>query len=409
MAEVSQEAGEVFFHRIGNFDKVFQAEDSCLIDPGGKEGFGRLGAGQIPEHAEFFLEEIGLIQGFVDLHEFHETFQGVGCEMFHAAQEEESTALEDLPFLTAQVSVQVPAGCIDRPVDDGDDMVGIMDHVHLGEHEFDRLQVCRPHIHGDGPELGPFAPELFQEGNQRRGISALMGMQDCPGLQVEDNGHIVVSLAEGKLIDGNVPYFVESAPLKTPGKVILEDRFDHIPSDTQQERDMLDGGNTAQVDDIPLKDLEPPSLAFCKVDGFLQGTTAASTLLKMAMKNHKLLAPPNRERMKRPGDLTVHDQMNPSGMTMSAPPCLSLLADMIIDGALPKLGLLKVVARQPQSVVEIACRRHGQSPFVLLLGNKHEIHCLGDDFSIPDSASASPTSRLRPILDAQLRPAYSLN
>ena len=159
-----------------------------------------------------------------------------------------------------------------------------------------------------------------------------MGMQDCPGLQVEDNGHNVVSLAEGKLIDGDVAYLVEFAPLKTPGKVILEGRFYHIPSDTQQERDMLDGGNTAQVYDIPLKDLEPPSLAFCRVDGFLQGTAAASTLLKMAMKNHlpagrhgKLLAPPNRERMKRPGDLTVHDQMNPSGMTMSAPPCLSLL------------------------------------------------------------------------------------
>jgi len=90
-------------------------------------------------------------------------------------------------------------------------------------------------------------------------------------------------------------------------------------------------------------------------------------------------------------------------------PCLSLLADMVTDGALPKLCLLKVVARQPQSVVKIACRRHGRSPFVFWWGDKREIHCLGDDFSIPDSAVASPASRLRPILDAQLRPTYSFN
>jgi hypothetical protein len=68
-----------------------------------------------------------------------------------------------------------------------------------------------------------------------------------------------------------------------------------------------------------------------------------------------------------------------------------------------------VVARQPQSVVKITCRRHGRSPFAPWLGNKHEIHCLGDDFSIPDPASASPTSHLWPILDAQLHSAYSFS
>jgi len=409
MAEVSQQAGDVIFHHVGNFDEVFQAERSRLIHPGEEEGFSRPGTGQIPEHAEIFLQKVRLIEGFVDLHEFHEAFQGMGWEMFHAAQQEESAALEDLSFLAAQVPIQIPAGCIDRPVDDGDNVVGIMHHVHVGKHELDRPQICRPHIHGNGSKFGSFTPQLFQERNQRRGISALMGMQDGAGFQIEDNGHIVVPLANGKLIDGDVSHSAEFPPLETPGQVILENRFDHVPPDTQQDRDMLDGGNMAQIHDIPLKNLEPPSLPLRKVNRLPQIAATTSTLLKMAMKNHKLFPPPHRERMKRPRDGAVHDQMNPPGMTMSAPPRLSFLTNMIIDGALPKLGPLMMVARQPQSVVQITCRRHGQSPFVLWLGNQHEIYCLGDDFSIPDFAVASPTNHTGPILDASLRPACSLN
>ena len=343
----------MFFHHIGDFDEMFHAEDSCLINPGDKEGFGQLGIGHIPEHAEIFLQKIGLIQGFVDLHKFHETFQGVGFEMFHATQQEKTAAFEDLPVLAAQVPVHIPAGFIDSPVDDSNDVVGIMHHIHLGKHVSDCLQICRPHIHGNGLEPGSFTSEFFQEGNQCRGISALMGMQDRSGFQVDDNSHVVMTFADGKLIDGNVSYLVEFAPLEAQGKVAFKNRFDHIPTDTQQECYMFDGGNMAQVNDVLIKNLEPPSLSFSEINWFLQVTATTSTLLKMAMKNHRLLPSPSREGMECPFKLAVHDQMNPSGMAMSAPSCLSLFADMIIYGALPKLCPLMMVALQTQSVVKI--------------------------------------------------------
>jgi hypothetical protein len=310
--------------------------------------------------------------------------------MFHATQKEKTATFEDLAVLAAQFPVQVSARFINGPVDEGDDVVGIMNDIHAGKDFCDGVQICRRHIHGDGSELGSFTLELFQEWNQCRRIPSLMGMQYRSGFQIDDNSHIVVTFAGRKLIDSDVSHLVEFPPLEAQGKVTFENRFDHIPPNAQKERDVFDGANMAQVNDIPLKNLKPPSLPFSEVNRLLQITATTSTLLKMAMKNHKLFPSPNREGVKCPCDCTVHDQMNPSCMAMSAPPCLFLLADVIIDGALPKLGLLMMVARQTQSVVKITCRRHGQSPFVFWLGDQHEIYCPGDDFSIPDFVDASP-------------------
>jgi hypothetical protein len=92
-------------------------------------------------------------------------------------------------------------------------------------------------------------------------------------------------------------------------------------------------------------------------------TATTATLLEMAMQNDELFSSSDRERMECSRKCTVHDQMNPAGMTMSAPPCLSLLDDMVIDGTPQELGPLMMVVRQTQGVVKIARRRHGLSPF----------------------------------------------
>jgi hypothetical protein len=222
-----------------------------------------------------------------------------------------------------------------------------------------------------------------------------MGMQNRPGFQIEYHGHIVMTLPNGKLIDGNVANLVQLPPLEPQGEVTFEDGFDHVPPDIEEAGDMFDRGDPAQLNDESIEGLDSPSFPFGEVNGFLQITATPSTLLEMAMKNDELLSSSHRQRMEFPCECTVHDQMNPSGTTMSAPPCLSLLSDMVVDSATPILGPLKPVARQCQSVVQITRRRHGQSPFAALLGNKHETYCLGGDFSIPDIVGASPTSHLQ--------------
>jgi len=314
--------------------------------------------------------------------------------MFHGPEEEKTTPFQDLPLLTVELPVQIPSGFIDGPVDNGDNVVGIMNHIHMGKDLFDCLEVCRPHVHCNGTEIRSIAPELFQEGNQYRCISSLMGMQNRTGFQVDDHGHIVMTSPDGDLVNGNIANLPQLPSLELQGKVLFEDVLDHVPPDIEEAGHMLDRGDPAKVDHEPLEGLEPPLFAFGKVNGFFQITATRSTPLEMAMKNDELFAPPHRKRMEFTCERAVHDQMGPSGATMSALPCLCFLTDMMIDTATPILGLLMPVARQRQRVVKITCRRHGQSPFVPWLGNQHETYCLGGDFSIPDIVCASPTNYL---------------
>lgn len=79
MVEVGQQSGEVFFHHVGEFDEMLQADASRLIDPGCEEGLRQFSIRKAPEHVEIFFQEVGLIQGLVDFHQFHESFQGAGA------------------------------------------------------------------------------------------------------------------------------------------------------------------------------------------------------------------------------------------------------------------------------------------------------------------------------------------
>ena len=125
----------------------------------------------------------------------------------------------------------------------------------------------------------------------------------------------------------------------------FENVLDHIPPDVQKAGNMLDRGDLAQVNHESIKDLEPSPFPFSKVNWFLQITATAPALLEMTTKNNKLFSPSHRDRMKFPCECTVHDQINPSGTTICATPCLFLLADMVVNRTIPILGPLKYVAR----------------------------------------------------------------
>lgn len=178
-----------------------------------------------------------------------------------------------------------------------------------------------------------------------------MGVQNRPGFQIDYQGHIVMTLPGGKLIDGNVSNLVQLPLLQSQGQVTFEDSLDHIPADVEKAGDMLDRGDPAQVNDEAIEGLQPSPFPFGEVNGFPQIVATTSTLLEMAVKNDELFSSSHRERMEFPCECTVHDQMKTSGTTMRAPPFLSLPSDVVINSALPVLRFLKLVARQCQSVV----------------------------------------------------------
>ena len=286
--------------------------------------------------------------------------------MLHAAEKNKAAAFEDLSFFVGQFPIQVPPGFIDCPVDKGNHMIGVMYDVHVGEDGFDGVHICGRHVHSNGSQGDPFAFELLQEGDQGGGIFAFMGMKDGAGFQIDDHGHIMVTFSGSKLIDGKVAHLVQLPLGETQGKMTFEDGFDQVPPDIEEKGDVFNRGDPAQVNHEAIEGSEPSPFSFGEVNGLLQSTATTATLLEMAMKNDELFSSSYGERMELSCKCPVHDQMNPAGMTMSAPPCLSLLADMVIDGTALKFGLLMMVVRQPQCVVKIACRRHGLSPFVIV-------------------------------------------
>jgi len=75
MPEIRQEAGEVLSEGISQLDEMFESKGLCLIDPCIEEDSCCFGIWEIPEHTEVLLEQVGLVQRFVDLHKFHEAFQ----------------------------------------------------------------------------------------------------------------------------------------------------------------------------------------------------------------------------------------------------------------------------------------------------------------------------------------------
>jgi hypothetical protein len=143
---------------------------------------------------------------------------------------------------------------------------------------------------------------------------------------------------------------------------------------------MLDGGNGAQIDHIPLKGPEPSSFTFSKVDGLAQGLTAPAAVLNMTVQDDKLGPSSHGQCPKGACKFPVHSQLIPASATVSAFSFIPFSDDVVVDGPSPILGPQMLVANQTQSMIQITCRRHGPYPpcFDLL---KKRIYALAMTFS----------------------------
>ena len=158
-------------------------------------------------------------------------------------------------------------------------MVGVVDDRQLRKHLTDRVEVGLTHIDGHGLELGPAAFEPLQKRDQRLGVATLLGVEDGAGLQIHDHRHVVVALANGKLVDGNVAHAGESTFGHLPFQMAFVDVLDRVPPHRHETGHMADGGELAQLDDVGLHHLHAAPFAFDELDGFPQGLSAPATLL----------------------------------------------------------------------------------------------------------------------------------
>ena len=168
--------------------------------------------------------------------------------------------------------------------------------------------------------------------------------------------------------------------------MFLEDVFDQIPAHSQEKGYVFDRGNTAQVNHITIKDLEPSSFAFGKIDGLPQSPTTMTAILKMTMQNLQTAPVGLQATLENNAQISLHDQLIPTSPTSSTRTLFLLLDHVVVNGPATVLGSQMLIAHQTQSMIKIACRRQGRSPFLSFLPKiKRRIYRLGDDVSNPQS------------------------
>ena len=212
MFEIGKEPLAMSLQSVSRLGEVLEAQGLGLVNPGVQEGSSEFFIGQTPKGAKVLFQEVGGVERFIDLHEHHEPFKGTGFEIFECSEQEEAAALDDLFVLTAELTSQISSCFIDSPVDDGHDMVRVMDNVHMRKHLTDGLHVGGGHIHGHSLDFGLLALELLKKGDQGIGIFALMSMEDFASFKIEHHGHVVMPFADGELIHREVSNLVQFSP-----------------------------------------------------------------------------------------------------------------------------------------------------------------------------------------------------
>ena len=125
---------------------------------------------------------------------------------------------------------------------------------------------------------------------------------------------------------------------------------------------MFDGGNSAEIDHIPFKGFQSPSLALGKVDRLPQSPTTLSAMLKMAMQDNKLRSSSYGQGPKTALKFSLHRQLIPPSTTSGTFAFFPLSDHVVVGGPSAILGFHMLVAHQTQTVIQITCRRHGLYP-----------------------------------------------
>ena len=102
MREIGKQARFVTEQGISQFVEFLETGCIGLPGPGLKKVLGRLSGGEVPEPPHFFLEQVGLVEGFVEFHDMGQFFQCAFLEAFKGAKQEESGALDDAALFAGQ-------------------------------------------------------------------------------------------------------------------------------------------------------------------------------------------------------------------------------------------------------------------------------------------------------------------
>jgi hypothetical protein len=144
----------------------------------------------------------------------------------------------------------------------------------------------------------------------------------------------------------------------------FENILDQRPADAEQQCNVLDGSDPAQIHDEPFECFDVALLAFSKCNWLPKLRTASSTELLMSVKNNELLPRPYWKRSKSPLESPLKRQLMGLGTTASASASIKTHFDVVINSATSIVRPQMLIASQAKGVIQKARRRHRGSPLL---------------------------------------------
>jgi hypothetical protein len=144
----------------------------------------------------------------------------------------------------------------------------------------------------------------------------------------------------------------------------FENILDQRPADAEQQRNMFDGSDPAQIHDEPFECLDVTLLAYCECNWLSKLQTASLTELLMSVKNNELLPGTYWERSKGPLETPLERQLMGLGATASACALIKTQLDVVINSPTSIVRPQMLVASQAKGVIQKARRRHRGSPLL---------------------------------------------
>ena len=197
-------------------------------------------------------------------------------EVLRVLQQEPARALEDLALLRIrQLPIQLAAQGAELVVEQLDD-VEVVEHVDRTRQMLaHRPDVGPAHVGGHGLHLGMGRPQPPPERGQGLDALAIADEDHGPAVQVEHHREVAVPLADGDLVDGDLPEVLQLGLAETPLQMPLLDVLDDVPTDAEVPGHILDGRELGQLQGIALEGVRvgPPRIGERNLD--LPGVLAA--------------------------------------------------------------------------------------------------------------------------------------
>ncbi len=221
--------------------------------------------GLTPDLPEVLLEVVGDRQRLVQLQGVPEALLLVafGIEVLRVLQQQPAGALEQFPIRVAGgLVVQFPTQSTELVVEQLDDVEVVEDMDDVGKVVADGPDVGLAHVGGHGPDLGPRRPQPPPEWLQGLDSLAIADKNHSPGNKVQDHREVIVSFANGDLVNGDLLQLPQLRCAKPPLKRRRLDGLDRVPTHLQVLGNRLDGHVTRQIEGITL---EGPRVTLARV------------------------------------------------------------------------------------------------------------------------------------------------